>query len=141
MIRGIFHSAITVLDMDKTLEFYCEILGGEQMYIIEQPEGTPFITAVRFADHSFLEFFYPNSQSKPSPERADHHFALICDDIHQTEAMLREKGVEILSTAKVVRDGNLQIWCRDPNGYRVEIMQLIPDCPQLQRPCVYRTLH
>ena len=140
MINGIFHSAVTVIDMERTLEFYCLILGGERMFTIEAPKGHPHITSVRFADDTFLEFFYPDS-AKPATGNADHHFALSTDDIFATEKLLDAHGVEILSRPKIVRDGNWQLWCRDPNGYRVEIMQIMPGCPQRRRPSVYEILY
>ena len=139
MITGIFHTAITVADMDQTLDFYCGILGGIRMFTIEQPKGTPHITSVCFQDGTFLEFFYPKGQ-KVEPLKADHHFALITDDIFETERLLDAHGVEILSRPQIVRDGNWQLWCRDPNGYRVEIMQISPNCPQRREPKEYTVL-
>ena len=139
MIKGIFHTAIKVVDMDRTLDFYCGILGGERMFTIEQPKGRPHITSVRFADNTFLEFFFPDG-SPVYPFEADHHFALITDDIFELEKELRANKVEIISGPQIVRDGNWQLWCRDPNGYRVEMMQLVPDCPQLQDEVVYKIL-
>lgn len=140
MIKGIFHSAITVIDMERTLWFYCGILGGERIFTIEKPRGHPHITSVRFADDTFLEFFYPGP-AEPTPEAADHHFALSTDDIFAMEKLLDAHGVEILSRPKIVRDGNWQLWCRDPNGYRLEIMQVMPDCPQRRRPTAYEILY
>lgn len=130
MITGIFHTAITVQDMPRTLHFYCEILGGRHIFTIEQPAGHPYIESVLFPDGTFLEFFYSNPKAPLSGVPCDHHFALITDNIFDEEKNLRAHQVEILSSPKIVRDGNWQLWCLDPNGYRVEIMQISPSCPQ-----------
>ena len=110
------------------------------MFTIEQPKGRPHITSVRFGDNTFLEFFYPD-ETPAHPRDADHHFALITDNIFEMEKVLQENEIEIISSPRIVRDGNWQLWCRDPNGYRVEIMQLVPDCPQLQKNIIYQTLY
>lgn len=131
MIQGIFHSAVSVVDMDKTLHFYCDILGGKKLFQIGQPPGRRHIVSVLYPNGTFLEFFYPDPDKPVGKELGNIHFALITDDIFETERLLSSHGVTILSRPKIVRDKNWQLWCLDPNGYRVEIMQLVPECPQL----------
>ncbi len=46
---------------------------------------------------------------------------------------LDQYGIEMTVRPKRVRDGNMQIWCLDPNGYRVEFIQYMPGCPQVER--------
>lgn len=130
MILGVFHTAISVTNMHETLHFYCDILGGKHLFTIEQPPKHPYIESVLFPNGTFLEFFYPDSSHPLGQELGHNHFSLITDDIFQTEALLKKHQVTILSSPKVVRDQNWQLWCLDPDGYRVEIMQLSPDCPQ-----------
>lgn len=130
MIRGIFHTAVTVRDMEKTLWFYCNLLGGRHIFTIQHPDGRKHIESVQYPDGTFLEFFYPDPLRPLGNHLGNHHFSLYCDDIFETAQLLRSHDITILSDPAIVRDQNWQLWCLDPNGYRVEIMQVMPDCPQ-----------
>lgn len=130
MVRGIFHTAISVRDMDRSLQFYCNCLGGKHIFTIQQPIGRNHIESIQYPDGTFIELFYPDPVRPLGTHLGNHHFSFYCDDIFETEKLLRSNGVTILSEAKIVRDSNWQLWCLDPNGYRVEIMQVMPNCPQ-----------
>ena len=49
-----------------------------------------------------------------------------------TLAELADKGVPLTSPLKMAADGNRQAWIEDPDGHRIELMQLSPDCLQLK---------
>jgi catechol 2,3-dioxygenase-like lactoylglutathione lyase family enzyme len=130
MITGILHTAITVKDMDKTLNFYCYILGAKKIFTIDEPQGCPFAVCVQMKDGSCLEFFYPREEYPLGKELGKNHFCLIVDDIFELEKLLEQNNITITSRPKIARDKNWQLWCIDPNGYEVEFMQMMPGCPQ-----------
>ena len=131
MITGLLHAAVSVRDMDESLAFYRGLLGAKVIFTKDEPEGCPLIVCLQFPDGSCLELFYPRAEYPLGGELGRNHFCLITDDIEETQRSLDAAGVEITSRARRVSDGNMLIWCLDPNGYRVEIMQLMPGCPQL----------
>ena len=47
-------------------------------------------------------------------------------------------GIKITAPVKKGLDGNRQAWIEDPDGDRVELMEMHPDCLQLQ---AIRRLH
>jgi lactoylglutathione lyase len=44
----------------------------------------------------------------------------------------RARGVPLSQAKKVGPDGNLQAWIEDPDGNRIELMQMAPNGLQLQ---------
>lgn len=132
MVIGLSHSGISTRDMPASIDFYTRILGGNVIMEIEEPKGTPWIVTVQFPDGSCIELFYPRPDRFPlGTELGRNHIALRVADIYAAERILNENNVAITSRPKIVRDGNLQLWCLDPNGYPVEFLQYLPDCPQL----------
>jgi lactoylglutathione lyase len=45
---------------------------------------------------------------------------------------LAERGISLTQGKKVGADGNLQAWIEDPDGNRIELMQMAPDSLQLE---------
>ena len=43
-----------------------------------------------------------------------------------------DAGVDLLSPIKMGADGNRQAWIEDPDGNRIELMEMAPDCLQLK---------
>ena len=133
MIQGICHAGISVRDMEKSLWFYTEVLGGRLILEIEEPKGTPWIIQIQYPDGSCIELFYPRAEFPLGDQLGRNHFCFGVDDIYEVERRLDQYGIEMTVRPKRVRDGNMQIWCLDPNGYRVEFIQYMPGCPQVER--------
>lgn len=132
MVLGLAHIGISTKDMEKSIRFYTEILGGKILMEIEEPKGTPWIVTVIYPDGSCVELFYPRPQQFPLGDKLGrNHLALRVDDIRALEARLDAWSVPITSRPKIVRDGNWQLWCTDSNGYPVEFLEYTPACPQL----------
>ena len=138
MIRGLAHTGLSTRDMEASLDFYTRLFEGKIIMKIEEPKGTPWIEMLRFPDGSLLELFYPRPEQFPlSDKLGRNHLAFRTDDIAAMHGLLLENGIQGVTDIKVARDGNLQMWCTDPNGYRIEIMEYGPDAPQLKDgPCV-----
>jgi len=131
MVKGVLHAGISTRDMEQSVWFYAEVLGGRVMMEIEEPKGTPWIVCVQYPDGTCVELFYPRAEFPLGTELGRNHLCLSVSDIHELERRLDQCGVKITVRPKKVRDGNLQLWCTDPNGYSVEFIQLLPGCPQL----------
>ena len=132
MVIGLSHVGISTRNMAESIDFYTRILGGEILMEIEEPKGSPWIANVQYQDGTCVALFYPRPQQFPlGTELGRNHLSLRVDDIRELERVLDENGVTITSRPKIVRDGNWQLWCLDPNGYPVEFMEYVPGCPQL----------
>ena len=60
-----------------------------------------------------------------------NHLCLGVEDLDAILAQLEAAGVPLTIQKKMGADGNLQAWIEDPDGNRIELMQMMPDCLQL----------
>lgn len=129
MITGIGHAAYFVADMDQALAFYCGKLGFTEAFELRHPEtGAPWIRYIKVAPGQFIELFYDRTGENASGSYS--HLCLTVDDIQEAAARLREKGVPLDTPPNRGGDGNWQCWTHDPDGNRIEFMQIMPDSLQ-----------
>ena len=129
-ITGIGHVAYTVQNMDKALEFYCDVLGFTRAFSIAR-EGKPWIEYIKVAKGQFLELFYGDGAFVEGSV-SYNHLCLCVDDIFAVEKCLNEHGITLDVLPKTGNDKNWQCWAKDPDGNRIEFMQLHPDSKQMQ---------
>lgn len=132
MITGLGHVAFHVEDMDRSLHFYCGVLGCERAFDIHKEDGLPWIVYVKAPDGRFIELFYGGQpKSTAGPNQAG--FAHLCfevDDVREMATKLREVGAPLDIEPQQGLDLNYQCWSHDPDGNPIEFMQIHPDSPQ-----------
>lgn len=146
MITGVHHRGITVSNLERSLEFYHDVLGlelatepsdlfsGEDL---SQGVGVPGaslrLAMLKAGDASveLLEYVTPESPiDKPMPQNAlgAQHVAFLVDDIAKTVEELQSKGVEFFSPVNVVDEGLLAGWrwvyFSDPDGITLELVEV-----------------
>jgi catechol 2,3-dioxygenase-like lactoylglutathione lyase family enzyme len=105
--------------------------------------GKPWIVYHRITDDQYLELF-PGGVGEWSPQgngTGIFHICLTVADIDKAEADLKAAGVS-LSRPRADKpgiDGNRGMWIEDPDGNQIEIMEMAPDCIQLQAIARLRT--
>ena len=133
-LAGIGHVALKVADIGRSLEFYRDRLGFAEMMHLNNDDGSLWLVYLRITDTQFLELF-PDGQGDRAPDRdatAVNHFCLECDDLDVTAARLRDAGVKLTVEPKMGLDGNRQCWIEDPDGNRIEFMQMSPSSMQVE---------
>ena len=148
-VVGIGHMSYTVMDIDKSLHFYVDLLGGKLLtrtvdegpelgkYVmgkmLTNPYGKLKVAMVDLAglQIEFLQYLEPetNTAYHRNPSVAGSaHIAVNVDDIEGVVAKLKAEGVEFHSDINdCVRDGELVwrwVYSRDPDGICCEIVQL-----------------
>ena len=95
-------------------------------------DGKPWITFMEIAPGQTWEFFWGGTCSRPNTWQSYGvtHICLQCDDVAAMVKTLRSNGWIILIEPKTGADGNIQAWVVDPDGVRIELMQVHPDSPQ-----------
>ena len=138
IINGIGHIALNVGDMEKTLEFYCGVLGLKHAFTLRNADGVPWIEYIKVADNNFIELFYARNKNAAAPEQATvsavnptfHHICLTVGDIRAAEKAIDGAGWTVDTRPKQGSDKNWQMWVRDPDGNKLELMQISPESPQ-----------
>lgn len=133
-ITGIGHIALKVHDIGRSLDFYRDRLGFPEMMRIDKPEGGLWLVYLRVTDEQFIEIF-PGAESDRAPGwngNAITHVCLTVDDLDAVVDRVTSAGIPLLIEKKTAIDGNRQAWIEDPDGNRIEFMQLSPDSMQMQ---------
>ena len=133
-IRAIAHVALKVNNLERSLAFWRDTIGFPEMMRINHADGSLMLVYLRMTDTQYLELF-PGGQGELSPGpdiTSVHHFCLEVDDLKATAADLEARGVTLTIKPQLGLDNNWQCWIEDPDGNRVEFMQMMPGCLQEQ---------
>lgn len=130
-IADINHVAIRARDLDRVLAFYTGTLGFPEMFRLFTDAGDLMLVYVRVTDRQYLEFF-PNGVGDTSPREAAglNHLCLAVADLDATVAALAARGIAPSRGPQLGRDGNRQAWIEDPEGNRIELMEMAPNSAQ-----------
>ena len=130
-ITGIGHVAIRVKDIGRTLDFYVGKLGFSEMMRLDR-DGRLWLLYLRITDDQYLEIFPEAVGDQAPPREANglNHLCLTVDSIDAALAELERADIPLASPKKLGADGNMQAWIEDPDGNRIELMQMAPDSLQ-----------
>ena len=143
-ILGTFHTAITVRDMEESLEFYVGILGmnpttetvmsGPDMEAIVKLKDVQMRMVWLEAGTAQIELLHYITPPGKKLEFTDNdipvsHLCLEVEDAMEAYEYLKSRGVEIVAAPEPMfgppppLDGYLSFHILDPNGYNLEIKQ------------------
>lgn len=131
-ISQIAHWALKVHDLERSLKFYRDTLGFEEMLRIKNDKGPPethfSLVYLRVTNTQFVELFPDGIGDTVASEKHTcmTHIALQVDNIDATAAELTRLGIPLMRPPKLGLDGNNQCWVLDPDGNRIEFMQMLP---------------
>jgi lactoylglutathione lyase len=128
-ITSLGHMAIRVKDIDRSLDFYVNKMGFDEMFRLDK-DGALWIVYLRVTDDQYVELFPWGEGERAQPTEAVgyNHMCFTVNDLDAVIARLAERGVTLSRPKKVAIDRNPQAWIEDPDGNRIELMQMAPDC-------------
>jgi catechol 2,3-dioxygenase-like lactoylglutathione lyase family enzyme len=115
---GTISPCFIVLDVDRTLAFYCDRLGFENRF--QEPNPDPFFAIVgRDAAQLFVK---AEKNVLPQPNHTRHEFMrldafIYVEDPDAYAAELSGRGVDFSAPHKDTHDGLRGFEIRDPDGY------------------------
>jgi lactoylglutathione lyase len=133
-LKGIGHVALKVADIGRSLAFYRDRLGFAEMMRLDRDDGSLWLVYLRITDTQVIELF-PGGEGDRAPDAertAVNHFCLECTDLQQTANALRAAGVPLTVEPKMGADNNWQCWVEDPDGNRIEFMQMAANAMQTE---------
>lgn len=124
------HTMIRVLDLEKSLDFYCGILGMQIQRRTDYPEGKFTNTFIGYgpeAEFPTLELTENWEQTEPYDKgNGWGHICIETPDVYQACADLAAKGVHITRPPGPMKNGTRVIaFCEDPDGYKIELNESI----------------
>jgi catechol 2,3-dioxygenase-like lactoylglutathione lyase family enzyme len=140
-MKAIRHTGIVVSDMERSLEFYRDLLGlkvvkdfkeeGDYIDKISVLSGVKVWMIKLAADDGtmveLLKYMSHPQKAPDNPQICDigcSHIAFTVDDVDEEYARLLEKGVGFNCPPLVSPDGYAKVaFCRDPDGVFIEFVE------------------
>ena len=122
------HTMIRVKDLDKSLNFYTELLGMKLLRKRDYPTGKFTLAFVGYGDETdstVIELTHNWEQADPYQlGSAFGHLAIGVPDVYKTCEKLGAAGVKIPRPAgPMAHGGSVIAFIEDPDGYRIELVE------------------
>ena len=139
-VESLNHAAIDTCSLEKSMRFYTEVLGLKEAFRICRDDGTPVAVFIILKPGQYVELCTVNPKGGKMPLRrrirrklqsaGGFHFCLTTTDIRRTRELIKERGGPVDSEIESRMSGGLKFWTHDPDGTRIEIIELTPDSMQ-----------
>jgi lactoylglutathione lyase len=119
---------LRVGNLDRSLQFYCDVLGMKLLRQKDYPGGEFTLAFVGYgaeADHTVLELTYNWGVDSYDLGDAYGHIAIGVDDIYKACDDIKGMGGKVVREPGPMKHGSTVIaFVQDPDGYKVELIQL-----------------
>lgn len=121
MIKGLDHAAVVVKDIERSIKFYCEVLGLELNYD-GRADGGRKLSFLGSEKESFIALEEDRRRGKDEGAvQALDHLAFAVDDVEEAQRTLKARGVNFL-WERVDGDGKAKsYYFKDPDGLELEV--------------------
>ncbi|MDK2122501.1 lactoylglutathione lyase [Parachitinimonas caeni] len=121
------HTMLRVGDLDRSIAFYCEVLGMRLLRRTDYPEGKFTLAFVGYQEESegaVIELTHNWGVSSYELGTGYGHIALEVEDAYATCDLVRARGGKITREAGPMKHGTTVIaFVEDPDGYKIEFIQ------------------
>jgi lactoylglutathione lyase len=124
----LLHTMLRVGDLERSIGFYTDVLGMRLLRRRENAGGRYSLAFVGYGDESetaVLELTWNWDTEHYDLGSGYGHVAIGCDDIGATCEAIRSRGGRVVREPGPVKGGSTLIaFVEDPDGYRIELIQL-----------------
>ena len=122
----LLHTMIRVGDLDRSLQFYTEVLGMKLLRRKDYPDGKFTLAFVGYGDESeqaVIELTHNWGTDRYDLGSGYGHIAIEVDDVYRATERIRERGGKVLRDAGPMNAGTTIIaFVEDPDGYPIELI-------------------
>ena len=122
----ILHTMLRVGDLQRSIDFYTEVLGMKLLRQKDYPDGKFTLAFVGYGDEkdeAVLELTYNWDTDRYDLGDGYGHIALEVDDVYQAAERIRERGGKIIREPGPMNAGSTIIaFVEDPDGYAIELL-------------------
>ena len=122
------HTMIRVGDLERSLRFYCDVLGMRLLRRKDYESGRFTLAFVGYGDeasNTVVELTHNWDTDRYDLGNAFGHLALGVEGIYATCDALRTKGAKITREPGPMKHGGSEIaFVEDPDGYKIELIEL-----------------
>jgi len=122
----LLHTMIRVGDLEKSINFYTEILGMKLLRQKDYPDGKFSLAFVGYGneqDNSVIELTYNWDTDSYDLGSGFGHLAIEVDDVYAAAGKIRNQGGKIIREPGPMNAGTTIIaFVEDPDGYQIELL-------------------
>jgi len=122
----ILHTMLRVGDLDRSIDFYTNILGMKELRRKDYPDGKFTLAFVGYGDESentVLELTYNWGVDHYDLGSAYGHVAIEVPDVYAACEKMRAAGGKVIRDAGPMNAGSTIIaFLEDPDGYQIELI-------------------
>jgi lactoylglutathione lyase len=123
----ILHTMLRVGDLQRSIDFYTNVLGMKLIRTQDYPEGEFTLAFVGYGneyDNSVLELTYNYDKTSYDMGSAYGHMAIEVGDAYQACDLVKAQGGKVVREAGPMKHGSIVIaFVEDPDGYKIEFIQ------------------
>jgi len=122
----LLHTMIRVANLEKSIEFYTQILGMKLLRQKDYPDGKFTLAFVGYGDekeNSVIELTHNWDTDTYDMGNGFGHLAIEVSDVYKAAEQIKEQGGEIIREAGPMNAGSTIIaFVKDPDGYEIELI-------------------
>jgi lactoylglutathione lyase len=122
----ILHTMLRVSDLNRSIQFYTEVLGMRLLRRQEYPRGEYTLAFVGYGDEkdsSVIEFTYNWGVSEYELGDAFGHISIEVDDVYAAAERIRNRGGKVIREPGPMNAGSTVVaFFEDPDGYQIELI-------------------
>ena len=123
----ILHTMLRVGNLEKSVQFYTQVLGMKLLRQQDYPDGEFTLAFVGYSneyDNSVLELTYNYGKTSYEMGGAYGHLALEVDNAYKACEQVKAAGGKVIREAGPMKHGTIVIaFIEDPDGYKIEFIQ------------------
>jgi lactoylglutathione lyase len=120
------HTMIRVGDLQRSIDFYTQILGMKLLRQQDYPEGKFTLAFVGYGnenDHTVIELTHNWDTDSYDLGNGFGHLAIEVDDVYEAAEQIKQRGGKIIRDAGPMNAGTTIIaFVEDPDGYAIELL-------------------
>ena len=122
----LLHTMLRVSDLNRSIQFYTEVLGMRLLRREEYPRGKYTLAFVGFGDEgdsTVIEFTYNWGVSEYEIGNAFGHISIEVDDVYAAADKISKRGGKIVRAPGPMNAGTTIVaFFEDPDGYEIELI-------------------
>ncbi len=122
----VIHTMIRVLDLDRSMRFYRDVLGMDESHRLDFPDFA--LVYLRNAENDFeIELTLNKGRAEPYTHGTGYgHIAVVVPDAAAERQRVVKLGYQPADLKEFKRDGELLarfFFIQDPDGYKIEVLE------------------
>jgi len=117
---------LRVVDLNKSIEFYTEILGMRLLRKKDYPEGKFTLAFLGYGDesqHTAIELTHNWETKEYNLGNGFGHIAIEVKDVYLACEQIKHKGGEVVREAGPMKHSTTELaFVKDPDGYMIELL-------------------